>query len=43
MKLLFGSPQRAHADTKLLSAFLDNQVTAAERTRLEAHLRDCAV
>jgi len=43
MKLLFGSPQRAHADTKLLSAFLDHQATAAERARLEAHLRDCAV
>jgi len=32
---------RAHLDTELLSAYLDNQVTPAERARVEAHLRVC--
>ena len=42
MKLLSRNAQHAHIGIEQLSAYLDNQVTAAERTRTETHLRDCA-
>lgn len=41
MKQLFNRLD-AHARVELLSAYLDNQVSPAERARLESHLRDCA-
>jgi hypothetical protein len=41
MMRLFGNSQGAHVSTDLLSAYLDGQVTAAERERTEAHLRQC--
>jgi hypothetical protein len=42
MKLLFRDSQRGHVNAELFSAHLDDQVTAAERARLDAHLRGCA-
>jgi hypothetical protein len=42
MKRLFGNSQGAHVATDLLSAYLDGQVTAAERDRVDAHVRQCA-
>ncbi len=43
MKRLFGAAQDAHLGTELLSAYLDGQVTAAERDRVAAHLHECAL
>jgi hypothetical protein len=43
MRLPFINPPHAHTSADLLSAFLDNQVTAAERARVDAHLATCAV
>ena len=43
MKRLFGAAQDAHIGTELLSAYLDGQVTAAERDRVTAHLQECAL
>lgn len=42
MKLPFGKPQQAHVNVDMLSAYLDNQVTPAERARVEGHLAACA-
>jgi hypothetical protein len=41
MKVLFGNSQRQHVKVDLLSAYLDNQVSAAERDRIERHLSSC--
>jgi anti-sigma factor RsiW len=41
MKVLFRNSQRQHVAADLLSAYLDNQVAAAERDRIEGHLRAC--
>jgi len=39
---MFGIGKRKHVHvTELLSAYLDNQLTGDERSRVEAHLRDC--
>jgi hypothetical protein len=43
MTRLIGNARNTHIELELLSAYLDNQATAAERTRLEAHLRECAL
>ncbi len=43
MKRLFGAARDAHIGTELLSAYLDGQVTAAERDRVRAHLQQCAL
>ena len=40
--MLFRNSQRSHVPEDLLSAYLDNQVTAAERDRIERHLQACA-
>lgn len=37
----FGNSQGAHLREELLSAYLDGQVTAAERAQAEAHLQTC--
>jgi hypothetical protein len=37
----FRNSQHQHVSEDLLSAYLDNQVTAAERDRIERHLRAC--
>ena len=42
MKLPFGKPEQAHVDVDRLSAYLDNQVTPAERVHVERHLATCA-
>lgn len=42
MKLPFRPSERAHVSTELLSAYLDNQVTAAERGRVQQHLQGCS-
>ncbi len=42
MKSIFGRPEQAHIRAEMLSAFLDNQVSPAERVRVESHLRTCA-
>ncbi len=42
MKSIFGRPEQAHIRVEMLSAFLDNQVSLAERVRVESHLRTCA-
>jgi hypothetical protein len=39
--VLFRNSQRQHVAEDLLSAYLDNQVVAAERVRIEGHLRTC--
>ena len=39
--MLFRNSQRLHVAADLLSAYLDNQVTVAERDRIEGHLRAC--
>jgi hypothetical protein len=39
----FRNSQHHHVAEDLLSAYLDNQVTAAERDRIEGHLHSCAV
>jgi anti-sigma factor RsiW len=41
MKVLFRNSQRGHLDVDLLSAYLDNQVSRAERGRIEGHLSAC--
>jgi hypothetical protein len=41
MKVLFRNSQRRHVDVDFLSAYLDNQVTAAEGDRIEGHLGGC--
>ncbi len=43
MKRFFGEPNQAHVNVELLSAFLDGQVSQAERGLVEAHLSGCAV
>lgn len=43
MKRLFGVPAQTHIHTKLLSAFLDGQVSPAERAAIETHLSGCAI
>ncbi len=43
MKFPFTNPPRAHVSADLLSAYLDHQVTAGERARVDAHLATCAV
>lgn len=42
MRLSFGKPERRHVDVELLSAYVDGQITATERTQVEAHLQTCA-
>ncbi len=42
MKLSFGKPEHRHVDVELLSAYVDGQITATERTQVEAHLQTCA-
>ncbi|MCX6028583.1 MAG: zf-HC2 domain-containing protein [Chloroflexi bacterium] len=42
MRFSITNPQRAHVSADLLSAYLDNQATAAERARVDAHLATCA-
>ena len=42
MKLPLGKPEQAHVDVDKLSAYLDNQVTPAERAHVEGHLATCA-
>jgi hypothetical protein len=41
MKLPAWNPNRTHLSVDLLSAYLDGQVTAAERARIEEHLPTC--
>ena len=41
MNRLFGSAGRAHIAAEQLSAYLDHQVTAAERAHIRTHLRTC--
>ena len=41
MKSPFRKPEQAHVDVDMLSAYLDNQVTPAERVRVEGHLANC--
>ncbi len=43
MKLRFWEPREAHLDADLLSAYLDKQVAADTRRRVESHLAGCAV
>ncbi|MCX7708070.1 MAG: zf-HC2 domain-containing protein, partial [Anaerolineae bacterium] len=43
MKRLFGEPAQAHINVELLSAFLDGQVSQAERALIEGHLSGCAL
>jgi anti-sigma factor RsiW len=43
MKRFLGDLQGAHAGLERLSAYLDNQVSGAERAQLEAHLHQCAL
>jgi anti-sigma factor RsiW len=42
MKLPFGKPEQTHADVDTLSAYLDHQISPAERARVEGHLANCA-
>jgi anti-sigma factor RsiW len=41
MNVFLRNSQRQHVPVDLLSAYLDNQVTAAERGRIEGHLSSC--
>ncbi len=43
MKRFFGAPTQAHINVELLSAFLDGQVSQAERALIESHLRGCSL
>lgn len=43
MKRLFGAPAQGHINVELLSAFLDGQVSQAERALVESHLSGCAL
>jgi anti-sigma factor RsiW len=40
--VLFRNSQRSHVPEDLLSAYLDRQVTAVERDRIERHMQACA-
>jgi hypothetical protein len=42
MRLPFRNPEQAHVDVDMLSAYLDEQVTPAERARVDGHLATCA-
>lgn len=42
MKSVFGGPVRGHIQVELLSAYLDQQATPAERAYIDAHLQQCA-
>lgn len=42
MKRPFASPEQPHLEVDLLSAYIDRQVTTAERARVESHLSTCA-
>jgi Tol biopolymer transport system component/anti-sigma factor RsiW len=42
MKRPFASPHQSHLDVELLSAYIDGDVTLAERERVESHLQGCA-
>ncbi len=41
MKSVFGGPVRGHIQVDLLSAYLDQQATPAERAHIDAHLQQC--
>ncbi|HEX9117962.1 MAG TPA: zf-HC2 domain-containing protein [Anaerolineae bacterium] len=41
MKLPFGNASGGHVDAELLSAYLDNQITPVEKSRIEGHLGTC--
>ncbi len=43
MRLPFGRPASTHIEVEQLSAYLDEQLALAERTRVESHLQGCAV
>ena len=42
MRLPIRNPEQRHVDVDLLSAYLDEQVTPAERVRVDGHLAACA-
>lgn len=42
MKSVFGGPVRGHVQVELLSAYLDQQASPAERAYVDAHLQQCA-
>lgn len=42
MKSVFGGPVRGHVQAELLSAYLDQQASPAERVHIDAHLQQCA-
>lgn len=41
MRSVFGGPVRGHIQVELLSAYLDQQATPAERAYVDAHLQQC--
>jgi Tol biopolymer transport system component len=41
MKSIFGGPVRGHIQVELLSAYLDQQASPAERAYVDAHLQQC--
>ncbi len=41
MRSIFGGPVRGHLQVELLSAYLDQQVSPAERATIDAHLQQC--
>ncbi len=42
MKSVFGGPVRGHVQVELLSAYLDQQASPAERAYVDAHVQQCA-
>ena len=41
MRSIFGGPARGHVEVEQLSAYLDQQVSPAERATIDAHLQQC--
>ncbi len=42
MRSIFGGPVRGHIQVEQLSAYLDKQVSPAERATIDAHLQQCS-
>ncbi len=42
MRSIFGGPVRGHIQVEQLSAYLDQQVSPAERATIDAHLQQCS-